>query len=112
MRVGISSTTVAVSDYSTFCLCAINRMMLAMKPEQIPLGYYTHINYAFAYIDPNSFQMVPMAPDVASLYKDVTALKRHQLDLRVWISIGDWSFNNADEPTATTFSDLARSSSA
>ena len=83
-----------------------------MKPDQIPLGYYTHINFAFAYIDPKTFRMAPMASDVAALYKKVTSLKAIQPELKLWISIGGWSFNNADEPTATTFSDLAASSSA
>lgn len=76
------------------------------------MGYYTHINFAFAYIDPDTFQMAPMAPDVAALYQDVTALKQSQPDLQVWISIGGWSFNDEDQPTHSTFSDLAASESA
>lgn len=83
-----------------------------ISPKQIPLGYYTHINFAFAYIDPDTFQMAPMAPDVAALYQDVTALKQSQPDLQVWISIGGWSFNDEDQPTHSTFSDLAASESA
>lgn len=83
-----------------------------MKPSQIPLGYYTHLNFAFAYIDPDSFQMAPMASDVAALYTNVTMLKQEQPDLEVWISVGGWSFNDDDQPTATTFSDLAASTSA
>ncbi|CAG8236650.1 unnamed protein product [Penicillium salamii] len=83
-----------------------------MKPSQIPLGYYTHLNFAFAYIDPDSFQMAPMASDVAALYKNVTLLKQQQDDLEVWISIGGWAFNDDDQSTATTFSDLAASESA
>lgn len=83
-----------------------------MKPSQIPLGYYTHLNFAFASIDPDSFQMAPMSSDVAALYRDVTFLKQSQPDLKVWISIGGWAFNDDDQPTATTFSDLAASTSA
>lgn len=83
-----------------------------MAPDQIPLGYYTHINFAFAYINPDTFQIAPMASDVAALYQNVTVLKQTQPDLKVWISIGGWSFNDADQPTATTFSDLAGSTSA
>lgn len=86
--------------------------LAAMKPSQIPLGYYTHLNFAFAYIDPDTFQMAPMASDVAELYQNVTTLKQSQPDLKVWISIGGWSFNDADQSTATTFSDLAGSTSA
>lgn len=86
--------------------------LAAMKPSQIPLGYYTHLNFAFAYIDPDSFQMAPMASDVAALYENVTILKQQQADLKVWISIGGWAFNDDDQSTATTFSDLAASESA
>lgn len=83
-----------------------------MSPDQIPLGYYTHINFAFASIDPSSFQITPMAPDVAALYKGVTGLKGQQPGLQVWISIGGWAMNDPDQATKTTFSDLAGSSSA
>ncbi|PYH81904.1 chitinase [Aspergillus uvarum CBS 121591] len=83
-----------------------------MTPNQIPLGYYTHLNFAFGSIDPDSFQIAPMASDVAALYQNVTVLKQTQPDLKVWISIGGWSFNDDDQPTKTTFSDLAASESA
>ncbi len=82
-----------------------------MKPEDIPLGYYTHINFAFASIDPSSFTIAPMASDVAALYGGVTGLKSSQPGLQVWISIGGWAFNDPG-PTRSTFSDLVGSSSA
>lgn len=46
------------------------------------------------------------------LYKRFTGLKSLYPDLQTWISIGGWSMNDADQPTATTFSDLAASKSA
>ncbi|KAJ5951267.1 uncharacterized protein N7479_009680 [Penicillium vulpinum] len=49
--------------------------------------------------------------DVA-LYKRFTGLKNLYPDLQTWISIGGWSMNDPDQPTATTFSDLAGSESA
>lgn len=63
------------------------------------------------YIDPTTFEIVPMSPDVASQYANLTAVKSMQSDLEVWASIGGWSFNDPG-PTATTFSDLAASESA
>ncbi|DAA74181.1 TPA_exp: putative Class V chitinase [Trichophyton benhamiae CBS 112371] len=81
-----------------------------MKPEDIPLGYYTHINFAFALIDPHSFRIASMDPQTGSLYQRVTALKDHQSDLQVWIAIGGWAMNDPG-PTRTTFSDLAASES-
>jgi chitinase len=82
-----------------------------MSPEQVPLGYYTHINYAFAYIDPNTLQIAPMDSKVGSLYLQVSSLKANQPGLKVWLSIGGWSFTDPG-PTQRTFSQLAASSSA
>jgi chitinase len=80
-----------------------------MTPEQLPLGIYTHINYAFAYIDPVTFRIANMDSVVGSYYEQVTALKARNPGLQVWISIGGWSFNDPG-PTATVFSTLAGSS--
>ena len=77
-----------------------------MAPKDIPLGYYTHINFAFALVDPKTFHIAPMDPQTASLYKEVTGLKDRQPDLQVWIAIGGWAMND-EGPTRTTFSDLA-----
>ncbi|KAL8730077.1 MAG: hypothetical protein Q9166_004276 [cf. Caloplaca sp. 2 TL-2023] len=88
-----------------------NPTPLAMKPEDIPLGYYTHINFAFALIDPQTFRVAPMDDKTAALYKDVTGLKARQIDLEVWIAIGGWAMNDPG-PMRTTFSDLAKSESA
>ena len=56
-----------------------------MKPEDIPLGWYTHINFAFALINPKTFHIDPMDADTATLYDAVTGLKRRQTGLEVWI---------------------------
>ncbi|OJJ69171.1 hypothetical protein ASPBRDRAFT_57699 [Aspergillus brasiliensis CBS 101740] len=79
-----------------------------MSPTDIPLGFYTHINYAFASIDPQTFRIAPMDNLTGSLYQGVTALKRQQTNLEVWIAIGGWAFNDPG-PTRTTFSDMAAS---
>jgi chitinase len=46
------------------------------------------------------------------LYPRFTALKDLNPGLETWISVGGWSMNDADQPTAATFSNLAASSSA
>lgn len=80
----------------------------AIYPEQIPLGIYTHLNYAFASIDPNNFNVVPTYSTDPGLYTRLTALKAQDPDLKVNIAIGGWSFNDPG-PSATTFSDLVAS---
>lgn len=82
-----------------------------MEPEDIPLGWYTHINFAFALIHPTTFRMAPMDEGTASRYKRVSALKAQQSGLEVWIAVGGWAMNDPG-PYRTTFSDLAKSSSA
>lgn len=43
------------------------------------------------------------------LYSQVVDLKKRKPNLKVWISIGGWDFNDPGS-TASTFSDLAASS--
>lgn len=81
-----------------------------MPPENIPIGGYTHINFAFLYIDPNLYTITPMETSQQELYSRVTALKKRKKGLEVWISVGGWAFNDPG-PTATTFSELAASKS-
>ncbi|KAF2466138.1 glycoside hydrolase [Lindgomyces ingoldianus] len=85
-----------------------NRPCNVFWPEQIPVGLYTHINFAFATIDPKTFKVGPSARDDVSLYKRIMLLKQKDPDLKVFIAIGGWTFNDPG-PTATTFSDLAAS---
>ncbi|KAL8761316.1 MAG: hypothetical protein Q9184_002558 [Pyrenodesmia sp. 2 TL-2023] len=115
MRVGTcTSDHVGVSSGASVCtqiLALTSLDPLAMKPEDIPLGFYTHLNYAFALIDPNTFRIAPMDQYTASLYKDVTRLKTRDSELEVWIAIGGWAMNDPG-PMQTTFTDLAKSESA
>ncbi|KAJ3458969.1 hypothetical protein MRS44_015042 [Fusarium solani] len=87
---------------------APRRSCHAFKPEQIPSGVYTHINFAFATIDPLTFLVRPASSGDVAYYKRLTALKELDPDLKVLIAIGGWTFNDPG-PTATTFSDISRS---
>ena len=80
-----------------------------VPPEDIPVGAYTHINFAFASIDPSSFVVTPAGPDQIDLYKRTTALKEQDPSLKVWISVGGWSMNDPNETTFHTFSNLVAS---
>ncbi|RGP81325.1 glycoside hydrolase family 18 [Fusarium longipes] len=79
-----------------------------MEPEDIPLGYYTHINFAFVLINPETYRIDPMDDGTASRYDRVTRLKQNQEDLEVWIAIGGWAMNDPGK-YRTVFSDLAKS---
>ncbi|KAH1913703.1 hypothetical protein KXW47_005080 [Aspergillus fumigatus] len=86
----------------------VKRPCNVFYPEQIPLGVYTHLNYAFATVNPETFEVLPGSAYETKLMKRLTDLKKIDPDLKVFIAIGGWTFNNPG-PTATVFSDLARS---
>ncbi|KAM6526029.1 hypothetical protein FSOLCH5_002160 [Fusarium solani] len=85
-----------------------DRICNKFMPEQIPLGVYTHLNYAFATIDPETFQVRLASSTEKDIYERLTMLKERDPDLKVLIAIGGWTFNDPG-PTETTFSDIARS---
>ncbi|OTB01251.1 glycoside hydrolase family 18 protein [Hypoxylon sp. CI-4A] len=79
-----------------------------MTPEQVPIGFYTHINFAFSLIDPDTFTLMPMDVGTGALYTRVNGLKERDPDLQVWIAIGGWAMNDPG-PTRNVFSNLAKS---
>ncbi|KAF7544087.1 hypothetical protein G7Z17_g10230 [Cylindrodendrum hubeiense] len=87
---------------------AQNRPCEAFWPEQIPIGLYTHINFAFATINPKTFTVHADKESDIQIYKRLIALKKKDPKLKIYLAIGGWSFNNPGT-TATTFSDLAAS---
>ncbi|KXG46667.1 Glycoside hydrolase, superfamily [Penicillium griseofulvum] len=87
---------------------SVKRPCNVFYPEQIPMGVYTHLNYAFAAIDPDTFEIQPASTYEGNMMKRLTGLKRIDPDLKVFVAIGGWTFNDPG-PTATVFSDLARS---
>lgn len=83
-----------------------------MYPEGINAAAFTHLNFAFALVDPDTFVVAPMSSGDPDLYRRITNLKSQNVGLEVWISIGGWAMNDADQPTATSFTNLAASASA
>lgn len=61
------------------------------------------MNFAFAVVDPVSYQVIPSDPDDIILYPDFTALKSRTL--QTWIALGGFAYNDPG-PTHTTFSDM------
>ncbi|RFU82010.1 chitin-binding, type 1 [Trichoderma arundinaceum] len=91
---------------------AMQRKCNIFNPEKIPLGVYTHLNYAFATIDPKTFEVLPASiEDQQDTYDRVTWLKKRDPDLKVFIAIGGWTFNDEGQPTRNTFSNIANNPS-
>ncbi|KAK3943074.1 hypothetical protein QBC46DRAFT_447135 [Diplogelasinospora grovesii] len=86
---------------------SVGRSCNTMLPENIPQGIYTHINFAFASINPDTWEIAPSAQTDEGLYPRINALKMRDIGLETWIAIGGWTFNDDDQLTKTTFSDIA-----
>ncbi|KAI1114378.1 hypothetical protein F5Y14DRAFT_441271 [Nemania sp. NC0429] len=81
-------------------------------PTDLPLDALTHVNYAFAYIDPTTYQIVTMdSVTPNSLFDDLTTLKAIKPDLEVWVSIGGWTFSDNNTATQPVFGDIAADTS-
>ncbi|KAK7962859.1 bacteriodes thetaiotaomicron symbiotic chitinase [Apiospora aurea] len=79
-----------------------------IRPTDLPLDALTHVNYAFAYIDPGSYQIVTMdSATPGRLFDDLTTLKAIKPDLEVWVSIGGWTFSDNNTATQPVFGEIA-----
>ncbi|KAF2258641.1 glycoside hydrolase [Lojkania enalia] len=76
-------------------------------PKHLKAKGFSHMNFAFASIDPKTFQVVPADPNDVNLYRQFTALKTPRM--QTWISVGGWEFSDEGQPTRKAWSDLARS---
>ncbi|KAK3692975.1 family 18 glycosyl hydrolase [Podospora appendiculata] len=89
---------------------ASTRKCQAVTPEDLNLNGFTHINFAFAFFDPKSFEIAPMDSSSGALYSRFTALKDTHRGLKTWISVGGWSFTDPG-PTRDAFSVMSSTSS-
>ncbi|KAJ7488142.1 hypothetical protein FB451DRAFT_1226548 [Mycena latifolia] len=85
---------------------AATRGCMSYTPEKISAETLTHINFAFALIS-SSFNVVEMTSGDSDLWKRTTALKSRNPTLKVFLSIGGWTFN--DPPTSQIFSNMVGS---
>ncbi|OJJ42141.1 hypothetical protein ASPZODRAFT_20739 [Penicilliopsis zonata CBS 506.65] len=79
------------------------------SPKDLPVNGLTHLNYAFAYIDPSTWTLTTMdGATPLSLFDDLAALKATNPNLNIFISVGGWSFSDNDTATQPIFGNLAR----
>ncbi|GAW18020.1 hypothetical protein ANO14919_074890 [Xylariales sp. No.14919] len=80
------------------------------SPNDLPLSELTHLNYAFAYISPGSYELVIMdqgAPE--SLYKLTTDSRQYNRNLKIFISVGGWAFSDNGTTTQPLFGEISSS---
>ncbi|KAK4494774.1 hypothetical protein PRZ48_014130 [Zasmidium cellare] len=81
-----------------------SRVCNQIPPDQIKLDGVTHLYWAFAAIDPNSFATVPSDSRDLDLYAAFTNIGKAG-KVGTWISIGGFDYTTASA-THTTFSDM------
>ncbi|KAF3196307.1 hypothetical protein TWF106_005016 [Orbilia oligospora] len=88
---------------------ATSKTCSRMQPEEVPASGMTHLNFAFAFITPDTYDIIPMPNTDPKLFSRTTALKSTYPGLKVWISVGGWTFNDNGTIWQPVFSDLASS---
>lgn len=75
------------------------------------VGALTHINFAFAFVDPDTYEITPMdSATPADLFSQTTALKIQSPGLKVFISVGGWTFSDNGTVTQPLLGEIARDS--
>ncbi|KAG9123114.1 hypothetical protein FRC07_000217 [Ceratobasidium sp. 392] len=77
-------------------------------PSMISASQITHLNFAFALID-DANHIVPATSGDTAQYRQAMSLKDSNPDLKIYISVGGWAFNDPG-PTQKRFSNVASSS--
>ncbi|KAJ5964997.1 uncharacterized protein N7479_004873 [Penicillium vulpinum] len=81
-----------------------------IKPTNLPLDALTHVNFAFASIDPSTYEVVAMDSSTpTSLFQETTNIKSVKEDISVFISIGGWTFSDNGTDTQPLFGEISAS---
>lgn len=73
------------------------------------MGSLTHLNFAFAYLDSN-YEIIPMDDLTWSLFDDITAVKDTNPALKIFVSVGGWTFSDNETTTQPLFGEIAADS--
>lgn len=79
-------------------------------PTDLPLDALTHVNYAFTFLDPVTYDVTPMDGSASTqLFQSTTGLKKLKPGLEVWASLGGWTFSDNQTVTKPLLGEIARS---
>ncbi|KAK0569581.1 hypothetical protein OC861_000761 [Tilletia horrida] len=103
---GATATQRRIGYYAGWATDPTARPFNQFPPSMINANALTHINYAFALIG-SDFRLQAMSANDPAQWSQVIALKSVNPSLKVFLSVGGWSFN--DPPTSHIFSNLVGS---
>ncbi|KAL3439807.1 hypothetical protein BJX65DRAFT_68290 [Aspergillus insuetus] len=89
-----------------------NKPCIGMGIKDIPVESITHLYYSFGYIDPNTFDIVPMNDGgdsealPLSTFSEIAGLKKKNPKLKVVLALGGWTFNDNHTIWQPVFSDM------
>ncbi|KAI5203118.1 glycoside hydrolase, partial [Aureobasidium subglaciale] len=83
----------------------------SFPPSALPVDGLTHVNFAFAYIDPSSLKVTTMdsatPQELFTQTTNIRQLKSGNSQLEVFISIGGWTFSDNGTATQDVFPSIA-----
>ncbi|KAJ5399170.1 hypothetical protein N7465_009659 [Penicillium sp. CMV-2018d] len=74
---------------------------------QLPVEALNGLSYAFAYITSGTYEIVPMPGNSKESFSRVADAKKRNPELRVWLSIGGWTFSDNGTSTQSLFGEIA-----
>lgn len=63
-------------------------------PEWIRTDSISHLNVAFAYMAPGTYKIEMMEGISEEVFRQVTALKQTAPGLKIWMSLGGWTYSD------------------
>lgn len=76
--------------------------------DDVPITSLSHLYLAFGYITPNDYQIVSMPQEMSEdAFKQITNLKERAPGLKIWISLGGWTYSDNGTSTQAVWGDLA-----
>ncbi|TFY61110.1 hypothetical protein EVJ58_g4713 [Rhodofomes roseus] len=103
---GGGATHRRIGYYEGWASSSSSRPCDVYQPEQIAAEVLTH-GQCRTYLIDRSLTLTEMSPGDIDLWARTTLLKKRNSALKVFLSVGGWSFN--DPPTSTIFSQLVAS---
>lgn len=78
------------------------------SPSDLPLSELTHLNYAFAFVDPKTYELTTMDKQTTEdLWQLTVDTKMYNPNLKVYVAVGGWTFSDNDTVTQPLLGNIA-----